>query len=100
MNDKTCLKHAQSTNASPRCSPRRLRGPEHILIEVRRQVERALPRLESALVHTRYEVSRRIDKCNACLRVALRKEELEARIEEVPSRECVTSAAVGSIDAG
>ena len=91
MNDETCLEHAQSTNASPR-----LRGPEHIPIEVRRQVERALPRLEPALVHTRYEVSQRIDKRGARLpfRLTLRKEELEARIEEVPPRECMAARSI------
>jgi hypothetical protein len=87
----------------------RSHGTEYVPTEVCGQVERALPRLESALIQARYEVSKRIDKRRrrghgggrcCLLRLILIsifhlvrcEEELEAHIEEVSSCECVSTA--------
>jgi hypothetical protein len=63
---KTHLEHARPPNPPPRRTSvrrcRRCRRPKDVPIEVRREIERAFPRLEPALVRARDEVSRRIDK--------------------------------------
>ena len=59
--------------------------PAYVAIEVRSEVERALPRFESALVHAWDEVGRRIDQGG--LLVAPLRQQLEARVEEVPPHE-------------
>jgi hypothetical protein len=86
---RTHLEYARPTNA-PACAPPRTSRSRYAA-----RIERAFPRLEPALVCTRDEVSRRIDKgrnSSLSLFVSLAQREPEAHIEEVPSRECVTAA--------
>jgi hypothetical protein len=71
---------------------------EDVPIEVRREIERAFPRLEPAFVCARDEVCGRVDKGSSLfvplaqrarvLRMSVRERELEAHVEEVPSHEC------------
>jgi hypothetical protein len=88
---RTHLEYARPMNTPPR---RRRRHSclclEDVPIEVCREVECAFPCLESALVRTRDEISRSIDKCcGLFVRLLVRERELEADVEEVPSCECV-----------
>jgi hypothetical protein len=100
---KTHLEYAQPTNAPRRsCSRSRtrrlrrlLRSTEDVPIEVRREVERAFPRLEPALVRAGDDVRGRIDKRGSPLVGFVQGAELEARVEEVSSREYYV-VAVGS----
>jgi hypothetical protein len=71
---------------------------EDVPVEVRREIERAFPHLEPALICARDRVGGRVDKGNSlfvplaqwtrAVRVHVRERELEAHVEEVPSHEC------------
>ncbi len=84
-------------NAPPRRLCHSCLSREDVPIKVSREVERTFPRLKSTLVCARDEISGRIDKSDGLfiqLRVRLGEGELEAHVEEVPSRECVSGAAI------
>jgi hypothetical protein len=87
---RTHLEHARPMNTLPRRRGHSCLCLEDVPIEVCREVECAFPRLESALVRARDEISRRIDKCcGLFVRLLVGERELEAHVEEVPPRECV-----------